>query len=213
MGGMRAFFVIGKWWARQLLWINGAEWSAEGWERVPEEIRNGTMSAIFMSNHESHLDPPLLMGAIPVMAVFIAKKEIRNMPFVGWLTRAAGIIFIDRGNSEKAAKSISEAAEQIRQGKNVVIFPEGTRTRDGRLGQFKKGGFSLAIKAEVPIVPLATVGGWEVLPKGARHLRPAKIQVIFGKAVHPKDYPNRQALMEEVEGQIRELVESVRHSR
>ena len=206
IGATRAFFAIGKLWARQILWMNGASWSSKGWDNVPDEIRNGRQSAIFMSNHESHLDPPLLMGAIPVPAVYIAKKEIKRMPFVGWAAWAGGMIFIDRGNSEKAAKSMFDAAEQIRRGKNVVIFPEGTRTKNGHIGNFKKGGFSLAQKAGVPIVPLAIVGGWDVLPRGAKRIKPGVMQVIFGNAIHPNDYPTRQALMENVERQIRELV-------
>ena len=210
VGAKRAFFAIGKLWARQQLWFCGASWHSSGWENLPEEIRNGSQSAIFMSNHESHLDPPLLMGAIPVPAVYIAKKEIRRMPFVGWAAWAAGVIFIDRSNAERAAKSIESAAKQIRQGKSVVIFPEGTRTKNGQIGKFKKGGFNLAIKAGVPIVPLATVGGWDVLPRGLARFRPKKIHVIFGNTVYPQDYPTKEALMSEIERQIREMTDNVR---
>jgi len=207
VGKKRAFFGIGKLWARQQLWLCGASWHSEGWERVPEEIRNGQQSAIFMSNHQSHLDPPLLMGAIPVPAVYIAKKELMWTPFVGWAALAAGMIFIDRGNSEKAAASLAKAAEQIAKGKNVVIFPEGTRTRDGRIGKFKKGGFGLAVKAGVPIVPLVTIGGWDVFPRGALRMRRGKISVMFGRAVHPNDYPSKEALMHAVETQIRDMAD------
>jgi len=207
VGGKRAFFGVGKWWARQQLWLFGASWNSAGWENVPEEIRNGQQSAIFMSNHQSLLDPPLLMGAIPVPAVYIAKKELKRAPFIGWAMMAAGMIFIDRGNSEKAAISLTKAAEQIASGKNVVIFPEGTRTKDGRIGKFKKGGFALAIKAGVPIVPVATLGCWEVLPRGTLRGRPGKVSVMFGRAVHPKDYPSREALMIEVETQIRDMAD------
>ncbi|MDR2561204.1 MAG: 1-acyl-sn-glycerol-3-phosphate acyltransferase [Holophagales bacterium] len=207
VGGKRAFFAIGKLWAKQQLWLCGASWDSVGWENVPEEIRNGQQSAIFMSNHQSLLDPPLLMGAIPVPAVYIAKKELQRVPFVGWAAAAAGMIFIDRGNSEKAAISLARAAEQIASGKNVVIFPEGTRTMDGRIGKFKKGGFGLAVRAGVPIVPLVTIGGWDILPKGELMPRRGKISVMFGRAVYPKDYPSREALMIEVETQIRDMAD------
>jgi len=210
MGTKRAFFAIGKLWVRQQLWLCGGSWRSGGWERVPEDIRDGKLSAIFMSNHESLLDPPLLMGAIPVPAVYIAKKELKRMPFVGWAAWAAGMIFIDRSNSERAALSIVKAAEQIRRGKSVVIFPEGMRTRDGYIGKFKKGGFSLAVKAGVPIIPIATVGGWNVLPKGALRFRPGLVQVIFGDAVYPNDYATREDLMAEVERRIREMAGTVR---
>ncbi|MDR2562282.1 MAG: 1-acyl-sn-glycerol-3-phosphate acyltransferase [Holophagales bacterium] len=207
VGGKRAFFGIGKLWARQQLWLCGASWDSTGWENVPEDIRNGQQSAIFMSNHQSNFDPPLLMGAIPVPAVYIAKTELKRIPFVGWAAMAAGMIFIDRGNSERAAISLARAAEQIADGKNVVIFPEGTRTKDGRIGKFKKGGFGLAIKAGVPIVPLATLGGWNVLPKGVLIPRKGKISVLFGRTVYPKDYPSKEALMNEVETQIRDMAD------
>jgi 1-acyl-sn-glycerol-3-phosphate acyltransferase len=207
IGGKRAFFAIGKWWARQQLWICGASWDSAGWGNVLENIKSGQQSAIFMSNHQSLLDPPLLMGAIPVPAVYIAKKELKWVPFVGWAAMTAGMIFIDRGNSERAAISLAKAAEQIANGKNVVIFPEGTRTKDGRIGKFKKGGFSLAIKARVPIVPLVTIGGWDILPRGAFRPRRGKISVMFGRAVHPDDYPSREALMLEVETQIRDMAD------
>jgi len=207
VGGKRAFFGIGKWWVRQQLWLCGCSWDSTGWNNVPENIRSGQQSAIFMSNHQSLLDPPLLMGAIPVPAVYIAKKELKWVPFVGWAAMVAGMIFIDRGNSEKAAVSLIRAAEQIANGKNVVIFPEGTRTRDGRIGKFKKGGFGLAIRAGVPIVPLITIGGWNILPKGAKRARRGKMSVVFGRAVHPSDYPSREALMYEVETQIRNMAD------
>jgi 1-acyl-sn-glycerol-3-phosphate acyltransferase len=210
VGAKRAFFAIGQLWARQQLWFCGGSWLSKGWENVPEAIKNGSQSAIFMSNHESFLDPPLLMGAIPVPAVYISKKELMQVPFVGWAAWAAGVIFIDRSNSEKAAKSMAKAAEEIKNGKSVVIFPEGTRTKDGRVGKFKKGGFSLAVKAGVPIVPLATVGGWDVLPKGAKRFRPGKVHVIFGSVVYPQHYQTREALMEEVERQIKALAATVR---
>ncbi len=177
---------------------------------MPEAIRNGSQPAVFMSNHESYLDPPLLMGAIPVPAVYIAKRGVKWMPFVGWAAWVGGMIFIDRGNSKKAALSMGNAAEEIRRGKNVVIFPEGTRSKNGRVGTFKKGGFRLAAEAGVPIVPLATVGGWDVLPKGTLTPKPGTIHVVFGNAVFPGSFPTKEALMEEVERQIRGLAAGIR---
>ena len=206
IGPKRAYFAIGKWWARQQLWFCGGSWRSSGWENVPDDIRTGRQSAIFMSNHESLLDPPLLVGAIPVRAVYISKKEVRLWPLIGLAAMAAGTIFIDRSNAERSKKSMEAAAQQIRNGKNVVIFPEGTRTLNGQLGKFKKGGFSLAQKAGVPIVPLATVGGWGVLPKGAKLFRQGVVQVIFGDVVYPEKYATREALMLEVERQIREMI-------
>ena len=102
-----------------------------------------------MSNHESNLDPPVLISGIPIPAVFLAKKEVKWMVPVGWAAMMAGTIFIDRSNRERAINSLHRAAPEIRGGKSVVIFPEGTRTRTGELLPFKKGGFVMAEEAGV----------------------------------------------------------------
>lgn len=206
LGPKRAFFAVAPLWVRQLFPLCGIKWSVRGWENLPEEIRNDKQPVIFMSNHESHLDPPFLISAIPIPAVYMAKKEVRWMPLVGWAAWAGGTIFVDRGK-RKAAKSLHQAALEIQGGKNVLIFPEGTRTRDGQLGTFKKGGFSLAIDAGVPIVPLATVGGYRILPAGSLSISPGRFDVLFGQPVRPEDYPDREALMVEVRNRIASLRE------
>jgi len=205
LGPKRAFFTVGPLWVRHLFPLCGIKWSVRGWEDLPEDIRLERQPVIFMSNHESHLDPPFLIHAIPIPAVYMAKKEVRWMPLIGWAAWAGGTIFIDRGKREAAARSIQLAAREIRGGKNVLIFPEGTRTRDGRLGTFKKGGFSLAVKAGVPIVPLATVGGYRILPPDCITPAPGRFDVLFGQPVRPEDFPDREALMAEVRKRISEL--------
>jgi 1-acyl-sn-glycerol-3-phosphate acyltransferase len=165
---------------------------------------------IFMSNHESQMDPPILVAALPLPAVYIAKKELRYVPFVGWAAWVAGVIFIDRGDRDRAFRSIHDAAQQIRGGKNVVIFPEGTRSRTGQMLPFKKGGFALAQEAGVPIVPMATVGGFQVLPPGSMRLRPGRYTVLLGEPVHPHEHPDRDSLMKEVRARIEKLVAEAR---
>jgi 1-acyl-sn-glycerol-3-phosphate acyltransferase len=210
LGPRRAFFTVGPWWARQMFAICGISCDVRGWEALPEDIRSGKQPVIFMSNHESQLDPPLLIGAIPVPAVYIAKKEVKLIPFVGWAAMCAGVIWIDRGNHDKAVASIREAARKVRGGRNVVIFPEGTRTRTGALLPFKKGGFNLALEAGVPIVPLATVGGFQTLPPGARGVKPGRYVVQFGAPVTPSELPDRDALLAEVRGRIEALIREAR---
>ena len=160
-----------------------------------------------MSNHESNLDPPVLISAIPIPAVYLAKKEIKWMFPVGWAAMMAGTIFIDRSNRERAINSLHRAAAEIRGGKSVVIFPEGTRTRTGQLLPFKKGGFIMAEEAGVQIVPLATVGGRPMLPPGAVHVRPGRYVVAFGAAGGPQGFPQPDALMAEVRARIAALRE------
>jgi 1-acyl-sn-glycerol-3-phosphate acyltransferase len=206
MGPYRSFWTIAPWFARQLFAVVGIHWEVQGWERLPEEIRSQKQPVIFMSNHESQLDPPFLLTAIPIPAVYIAKKELRFAPFVGWAAMCAGVIFINRGNREKAFRSIHEAALKIRGGRNVVIFPEGTRSRSGQLLPFKKGGFQLAQEAGVPVVPIATVGGHGILAPGARRMRPLPYKVIFGDPVDPAAFADREALMVEVRARIEALI-------
>jgi len=206
LGRRRAFYTVGPMFARGMAWFCHIPFTLQGWERLPEAIREGRQSVIFMSNHESQMDPPVLVAALPIPAVFIAKKELQYVPFIGWAGWAAGVIFIDRGNRERAIRSIRDAAQQIRGGKNVVIFPEGTRSRSGQMLPFKKGGFALAIEADVPIVPMATVGGFRVLASGSLRIRPGRYKLLMGEPVHPADHPDRDALMQEVRNRIEVLV-------
>jgi 1-acyl-sn-glycerol-3-phosphate acyltransferase len=212
LGRRRAFYTVGPMFARGMAWFCHIPFSMRGWERLPEEIRDGRQPVIFMSNHESQMDPPVLVAALPVPAVFIAKKELQYFPFIGWAGWAAGVIFIDRGNRERSIRSIRDAAQQVRDGKNVVIFPEGTRSRTGDMLPFKKGGFALAQEAGVPIVPMATVGGFKVLASGSLRIRPGQYVLLVGEPVHPSEHVDRDALMTEVRSRIEALVAEARAS-
>ena len=210
LGRPRAFFAIAPMFANCVAWFCDVPFSLGGWERMPEAIREGRQPVIFMSNHESQLDPPYLVAALPLPAVYIGKSELKYVPFIGWAGWAAGVIFINRGDREKAIQSIKDAARQIRGGKNVVIFPEGTRSRTGELLHFKKGGFALALDAGVPIVPMATVGGFNALPSGGLRIRPGRFTMLVGDPVYPGDHADRDALAAEVRLRIEALVAQAR---
>lgn len=210
LGRRRAFFAVGPMFARGMAWFCHIPFTLHGWEQMPEAIRAGRQPVIFMSNHESQLDPPILVAALPLPAVYIGKKELKYMPFIGWAAWAAGVIFIDRGDRERAIRSIQDAARQIRGGKNVVIFPEGTRSPTGQMLPFKKGGFALAMDAGVPIVPMATVGGFQSLPSGSLRIRPSRYTLLVGAPVHPSDFADRESLMKEVRSRIEALVTEAR---
>jgi len=210
LGRRRAFFTVGPLFARGMAWFCQIPYTLRGWDQLPEPIRVGRQPVIFMSNHESQLDPPYLVAALPVPAVYISKKELKYVPFIGWAAWAAGVIFIDRGDRDRARESLEDAARQIRGGKNVVIFPEGTRNRTGVMLPFKKGGFALAQDAGVPIVPMATVGGFEALPSGSLRIRPGRYTMLVGDPVHPSDHPDRESLVQEVRRRIEALVAAAR---
>lgn len=212
LGPRKSFFTIGPLWARQMFWVAGIRWEVRGWENLPESIRNQNQPVIFMSNHESQLDPTILLSAIKVPAVYIAKKEVKYVPFVGWACLCAGVIWIDRGDRERAVQSIQDAAVKIRGGRNVVIFVEGTRTPTGDLLPFKKGGFQLAMDAGVPIVPVAAVGGFQTLPKGARRIRPGRYVIAFGEPVDTPAFSSREDLMQTVRGRIETLIADAKKS-
>ncbi len=175
--------------------------------KILGNILSGTQPAIFMSNHETQLDPPLYVGVCPPGTTIIVKKEIAWIPFLGCAAWAANAIFIDRSNKEKSRVSIEKAISRIHNGQSVFMYPEGTRTRTGELLPFKKGGFVMAMKAQVPIIPSSMTGGFRVLPPGSLRVRPGKIIVRFGDPIWPRDYQNVDDLMLAVRNQIKSMIE------
>lgn len=163
---------------------------------------------VFMPNHASSLDIWAVFVALPRRLRMIAKKQLGRIPFFGWAMRAGRFIFIDRQNGVAARRSIDEAAARIRNGDSVLIFPEGTRTRDGALGAFKKGGFHLAIKAGVPIVPIALRGTRELMPRGSLLLRRGTITVVVGAPIPTQGLAeeDRAALAERVRGVVETML-------
>jgi 1-acyl-sn-glycerol-3-phosphate acyltransferase len=164
---------------------------------------------VFMSNHLSTLDIWAAYVAIPIPVRMIAKKQLARIPLFGWAMTAGRFIFIDRQNAVAARRSIERAKERIHDGTSVLIFPEGTRSRDGKLAPFKKGGFHLAMDAGVPIVPVAMQGTRELMPRGSLMLRPGRMRVTLGAPIptdglSPED---RSALVERVHAAIAAMLE------
>ncbi len=174
-----ATWFVPTWWCRLLLWLSGAQLELHGEEHLPV---NGP--AVLISNHASHLDGPALAVALPRPVFFVAKKELARIPVFGQALVAIGTVIVDRGRSEKARRQMQHALDRIRRGRWVLVFAEGTRSRDGGVAPFKKGGFHLAIDAQVPIVPIAIRGSHAILPKGATHpRRPGKIEIVVGEPI------------------------------
>jgi 1-acyl-sn-glycerol-3-phosphate acyltransferase len=190
---------LGRIWARVAL--RGAGARLEVHSRA--ELRRGR-PYVFMANHLSTVDIWAVLVALPVSFRFIAKKQLGAIPLFGWAMRAGRFIFIDRHNPAVARRSIEEAARRIEQGQSVVIFPEGTRSRDGRLAPFKKGGFHLALSSGVDIVPVAIRGSDRVWAPGTLAMHPGTVLVQIDQPISTAGLTNgdRDALVERVRDRI-----------
>jgi len=171
-------YTMGRFWSGLVLKVCGIKVKTRF---LGPKTFNGPV--IFACNHASQMDILVLYRALPVPFRFLVKKELFKVPLLGYAMTKAGYIPIDRKNSRAAVKSIKEAAERLRKGASIVIFPEGTRSRDGRLQRFKEGGFMLAVKSGCPVVPVAIKGSHKVLPKGAFIARPGLIEVTVGTPI------------------------------
>ena len=143
---------------------------------------------VYVANHQSQFDIPALVLAMPAEFRMVAKRELLHIPIFGWALWLAGFVFIDRTDRDRAIERLEKTVRILRKGISVVVFAEGTRSRDGRLLPFKKGGFILALKAGLPIVPVSIRGGREILPKGSLRVRPGAIDVVFGAPIPTTSY-------------------------
>ncbi|HQK99621.1 MAG TPA: lysophospholipid acyltransferase family protein [Smithellaceae bacterium] len=182
-------------WSRILLFLCSTKVEVIGCQN----IRQGKPQ-VFMANHQSDFDILITLAHVPGQFRWIAKKELFTIPIFGQAMRAAGYIEIDRQNHEKALQSLDLAALRIREGKSVMTFPEGTRSRNGEIKPFKQGTFYLAIQSGVPIVPITIIGSGEIMPKRSLKVRPGRIKLVIDKPIATRDYTleNRQALIERV---------------
>jgi 1-acyl-sn-glycerol-3-phosphate acyltransferase len=163
---------------------------------------------VFMANHASMVDVWAMFVGVPIPLRFIAKKQLGQIPVFGWAMRAGRFIFIDRQNAVSARRSIDEAARRIKSGQSVAIFPEGTRTRDGRLLPFKKGGFHLAIDAGADIVPIAIRGSRAIMPPGTPLIRAGVVHLEIDAPISTAGLTaaDRGALLERVRARIAEML-------
>ena len=196
-------------WAKMLLILTNIKVEIIG----AENILKG--SQIFMANHQSDFDIFIVLAYLPGQFRWIVKKELFNIPLFGKAMRNAGYIEIDRQNREKALMSLDEAARKIREGKSVMSFPEGTRSRDGKIKPFKQGMFYLAIKSGVPIVPISILGAGEIMPKRSLLIKPGKITMVIDRPIDVSGYTieNRQNLIDRVQNIITRNYEEARSAK
>lgn len=169
---------------------------------VGEENIEPGQNYIFMSNHASNLDPPIEIPLIPGRCSVLVKKELFRTPILGTGMKMVQLVPVDRSNREAAIDSVREATAVLRQGLHMFIYPEGTRSPDGKLLPFKKGPFHLAIESGVPIIPITIVGTAEAWPRNRFALRAVPVTMVYHPAIDPREHSDRDELMQVVRDAI-----------
>jgi 1-acyl-sn-glycerol-3-phosphate acyltransferase len=186
-------------WAKIVLWVCGARVKVRGQENVDRyEPR------IYLSNHQSYFDIFTLLAHLPADFKFILKQELMRIPLFGFAMKRARYIAIDREEPRKAVKSINEAASKINEGASMLVFPEGTRSEDGKLQPFKTGGFRLALKAGCDVVPVAITNSRNIVPKGSLKINKGTIAMNIGKPISVKGYAKKD--IDKLMAQVREAI-------
>ncbi len=157
--------------------IAGEKVTVIGRENIPAGV------CMFAANHTSNADAPAIVGAIPRRVAIFGRKSLFDIPVVGTAFRLAKFVPVDRENRDAALASVKQAVGYIKEGLSFLVYPEGTRSPDGRLRRFKKGSFAIAIEAGIPIVPVACAGAHRIMPKNSLIVRPGKVTVRFGKPI------------------------------
>ena len=187
-------------WCKRVLEICQVELEVVG----RENLLKG-QSVVYVSNHASLMDIPVLIVGLEDRVRIIYKKELEKIPFMGWSMRVSPFIAIERTDPKDAMSGIQEAIEAVRGGDSVIVFAEGTRSKDGKLGEFKRGAFLLASRAEKPIIPVSIIDAQKALPLGTLRFRKAKVKLVIHPAIPPLRNPNRieeKQLMEKVHAQV-----------
>jgi 1-acyl-sn-glycerol-3-phosphate acyltransferase len=186
-------------WAKMILWVCGVQVKVEGLENL-----DAHGPRIYLSNHQSAFDIFALLAHLPVHFKFILKQELMKIPFLGQAMRRARYIAIDRADPRKALASMKEAAERVRKGASVLIFPEGTRSKDGRLQTFKKGGFHLALMSGCDLVPIVILNSRDINPKGSFRIHKGSFKMRIGKPISVDGYSKK-----DIEGLMRRVREAM----
>ena len=180
-------YYVAKFWTNSILFAGGVKLRIEGLENIKK-----SKSYLFIGNHQSYFDVLAVFSAIPLTVRFMAKKELFKIPVFGWALHTSGTIRIDRSNRIRAIKSMNNALARIRNGVSVVVFPEGTRSEEGKIRSFKKGGFVLAIKGGITIVPISISGSRFILRKHKNRIFPGEIKIVIADPIDTKDYSYRE---------------------
>ena len=181
-GNIDALYWMGVRVLRGALWLGGVQVRIEGTENIPMGV------CVFVANHTSNSDPPAAVIAIPRRVALLAKKEVFRIPVVATALRLASIVPVDRADRDAAVASVEKAVEHLKNGVSFLVYPEGTRSPDGRLLAFKKGTFVMAIEAGVPVVPMSIAGAHRIMGKKELTIHPGVITVQFHPAINASEY-------------------------
>jgi 1-acyl-sn-glycerol-3-phosphate acyltransferase len=178
---------IARVWARVCLWLSGARLTVRGGENLRRHA-----VAVYASNHTSYMDTPVVFSTLPFQFRILAKKELWSMPFIGWYLNRSGQIAVDTDNPRATLSSLSAGVKALKNGMSLFIFPEGSRTPDGELKTFLAGAAYLAIRAQVPVVPIALSGVYDLLPMHASHFFPCEVMLAAGEPIETAGMTIRQ---------------------
>lgn len=177
--GKKLYFYQSQKWSRKLLKSAKITVKTSGnYDKV-----NWDKSYIFLSNHSSLIDIPVMLSVLKLNCRIVYKKELLKVPIFGFGLKLSPFIGVDRENAKKAMESLKQAVEAVKEGESVLIFPEGTRSQDGRLGEFKRGAMVLATKSGKPVIPVCINGAFDKLPLGRNKLKSGEVELIFGEEV------------------------------
>jgi len=190
-------------WSRMIMFTAGVKLDVEGLENIPPE------PSIIMYNHQSVFDIFAYMAVLPINWKAVMKQEVGDMPFIGWVARIAGHYFVARDGSGRDTKEVKKIVSGIKAGPSVLIAPEGTRGKEGKLLPFQKGGFFIAMLAGVPVVPMVITGGLDIMPRGSKVLRPGTMKIRILPPIDVRNLPSGRGGREELMRIVRSRMEEV----
>ena len=182
---------------KKLVEISGADVTVTGTENVPSDE-----PVLYVGNHQGNMDIPLLYSTAPQTMAFVAKKEMEKIPLLGYWMKERGCVFIDRDNARNSLKAINEAIQNLKLGHSMAVFPEGTRSKNSQVGDFKAGSLRIAIKSGVKVIPVSIKDSYKLIGKKGKNT-PAKVSVHYSEPIDSKNFKDTNELAAEVLAQIK----------
>jgi len=202
-----SFYRLAAWWGRFSAKLFGISV-----EVIGRENYNSDQNYLLVSNHAGMADIPLILGNIAINLRFLAKEELGKIPIFGWTLKLAGYVMIKRGQNRDALKSLLAASNVLKKGRSVHIFPEGTRSFDGKLLPFKRGAFLVAEKGGVSVLPVTIIGSHLITPKKSLKINKGKIRIIIAPPIPPSQFNNVEELKNSCAGIIGSNLEKYRYN-